>query len=494
MRCLVSPILLLLALGATVAVYHPVPGIYFFADDFVCQMQIVERGLVGYLMSPFGGHTLVVRNLVFWLWYHAFGFRPEPYHWALLVTHLVNVWLLFRVVRLLTDCLAIACLGAAAWGASPLCVGTIGWYSVYGHALVATILLIVLDQVARNPAPSLRRVGAWCLLLLAGTTCFGVGIGIALLFPVTLWLLAPDGFRDRRLYALAILFPLAVVALYFAYRRASALLGLLPPSELGVVRYGMRRMEPIVTMTSHLLGLGVASLVLGFHLSPADYPGTAADLAIAAYVASAIAALVAGDRSFRRRLAGLLVLTVGAYTIIAAGRANLMMDAWRMPPPVAARQLRYHYAGLLPLVIIACLVLDRVRASRAVRTVTLAIWFAVAGHGFLRSDWRIDQRPTFRRFVESSWQRIDVPIDAAPRGADVYIPNWPLWPGMLGAVRQEGDFPGLAALFALRYPEDVVRGHRVYFVETNRALLTAVRNGHHPRLTRLLVDTRPRGG
>src|ERR1051325_9781681 len=112
LRSLPSSVLLLLALGATVAVYHAVPGIYFFADDFVCQLQIVERGLLGFLMSPFGGHTLVVRNLVFWVWYLAFGFRPEPYHWALLVTHLINVWLLFRVIRALPDDPAIACLGA----------------------------------------------------------------------------------------------------------------------------------------------------------------------------------------------------------------------------------------------------------------------------------------------------------------------------------------------------------------------------------------------
>ena len=85
----------------------------------------------------------------------------------------------------------------------------------------------------------------------------------------------------------------------------------------------------------------------------------------------------------------------------------------------------------------------------------------------------------------SSSGGIDTAVDAAPAG-DVQLPNRPPAPGMLGMVAP-ADFPGTAALFAIRYGDDVVRGRRVRFVERDPRLLAAVRAGRHPLLARLLV-------
>jgi len=463
-----------------------VTGVYFFADDFFCLLQIVERPFLHFLIVPFGGHVLLVRNFFFWVWYAVFGFQSEPYYEAAFVTHLVNVWLLFRVIRGFTADAALACLGATAWGTSPLCLGTLGWYAVYGHLLVATVLLVVLAQMPGH-TPSFRRAVGWSLLLVAGATCFGVGIGVGAVFPLTLLLVAPEAFHDRRLAAMMAVFPLAVVGLYFGCRQLSTLVQPLPFSEMNVVRLGLSRPGPIVVMTLELLLSGVAGLVRGFAFSLADYPGSASTWAVAIYFAALVAALGTGDTALRCRLGGLLLLALGAFAIIAAGRANLLVAGG--VPLVGEHHLRYYYAGLLPLAIVGCLVLHRGCAAlprpRVASGVLLAIWLAVATRAFVASGWQIDQRVGYRRFVASTLRGIDAAVDAAPAG-DVQLPNRPLAPGMLEAV-VPADFPGTAALFALRYRDDVVRGRRVRFVERDPRLLAAVRAGRHPLLARLLV-------
>lgn len=490
-----APLLAVLALGATAAVYYPVTRTYFYADDFVVLLQIAERGFGHFVPTVFGGHILFLRNFVFYLSYQAFGFHPEPYYWTAFGTHLLNVWLLFRVIRGLTDDAPIAALGATAWGVCPLCVGTIGWYAAYGHALVGTLLLAVLDQVTRDRAPSFGRVAAWCLLLLAGTTCFGVGVGVALVFPLTLFLLTPDAFRDRRVRLLAVAFPFVVVAFFFAYRWLSGLLDPPPVSEAAALRFAFHQLGTIAIMLGHLFAVGVAAVVLGFDFSPNAYPGTASHLAVAAYVACVLAAMAAGDGRLRRQLAGLLLLSLGAYTLIAIGRANFLL-ALRMPLSVAARQLRYQYVGLLPLVIVACLVLDRACRWRRVPLpsgVVLALWLVVTFVAFQRSGWRVDERVLFRRQIATARTALDVGIDEHPAGSDAYLTNDPLPLAMFGPAYQRPDFPGSVALFALLYPDDVVRDRRVRFVEPDEKLLAAIRSGRHPRLSALLVgpDARP---
>ena len=78
-----------------------------------------------------------------------FGFDSAPWYWTSLLTHLFNVGLLFSVLRSLTGSAGLACLGASVWGMCPLAVATIGWYAVYGQAMVATFLLLVLTGVGR---------------------------------------------------------------------------------------------------------------------------------------------------------------------------------------------------------------------------------------------------------------------------------------------------------------------------------------------------------
>ena len=133
----------------SIVLYRSLLGVYFFADDFQVLMNLRDGNLPYFLMRPFGGHNMVVRNALFGLSYAAFGVRPEWFYLTVLLTHAVNVWLLFRVLRNMDVDAAVACLAAVLWATSPMHAGTLAWYCTFGHPLVTTVLLVVLDDLTR---------------------------------------------------------------------------------------------------------------------------------------------------------------------------------------------------------------------------------------------------------------------------------------------------------------------------------------------------------
>src|SRR5262249_25864464 len=220
--------LVLIPLALSAWVYYPVTRVNFFADDLVHLAGINSDSRLEFLLAPFGGHNYLVRNLVFLGSWELFGLHAPYYFATVLLTHLLNVGLLFGTLRTLTRSAMLACFGAALWGTSPLCAGTLTWYSVYGQVLVATILLVVLGQLAHLAADgsplTTRRGWWWSALLLAGPTSSGVGTGVALAFPIALSPVPPAPWPSPRLRTRWLLLPVVTLALYFAFRRLYPLL------------------------------------------------------------------------------------------------------------------------------------------------------------------------------------------------------------------------------------------------------------------------------
>jgi hypothetical protein len=246
-------------------------------------------------------------------------------------------------------------------------------------------------------------------------------------------------------------------------------------------------------MVGHLLAFGLTGLALGFFFSPADYPGVGSRVVVVVSLVILAIALVGRGRRRRRRV-GLLLLALGVDTIIAVGRANLYVSqnfAW----PVIARQMRYYYAGLVPLVVAACLIMKDALVTLGMRprasVMILVAWLAIAGCGWARSTWRVDQRAWVRTYVESSLRAMDGMV-AASSTTDVYLPNRPVPSTFLGPGNPPVTFPGWAALFVVAHPEaPVVQGRRVYFVESDSALVQeVVAAGIHPKLAAMLVTKR----
>ena len=491
-----AAVLAALAVALSAVVYRPLLGGYFFADDFVCMFNILNRGFFRFVVDPFGGHILFVRNAAFWISQRLFGLDPEPYNAVVLLTHLLNVGLLFRVARRMTDDAWLACLAALMWGTSPLCLGTLGWYSVYGQVLVATITLFVLDGVlvrAGDAAPIPGRVAlGWYLLLLAGTSCFGTGIGVALAFPAVLFLLRPQTLRQPGLSLAFVSLVVVVPALYFGFWRLYALWVPLTMSEAILQHVALSHFVPIADMVRHLFAYAITGVLQSFYFNGKAYPGTASQIATAVYLGTLLIVLIASDGATRRRLAALACLALAVYLLIAMGRSNMYV-LLHMEPADSAKQVRYHYVGMLPLTIGLAVMLAQVARWAGLPGLLPAslvvAWLAVIGPEYVRNGFFIDQRPMIRSWVRQQQKTIASRIDGAPPGADVYLENIEAPLFMMGPMLHQAEFPGLAGIFVLTYPTNVVEGRRIVFVEPIPQVVTASKDpARNHRLAGLLVS------
>jgi len=485
--------LVLVSLALSAWVYFPITRVYFYADDFIHLLAMANHGLVAYILLPFGGHSLLASNLVFATCYKLFDLHSEPYYWVVLLTHLLNVSLLFATLHALTRSAPLACFGAALWGTSPLAVGTIGWFSVYGQAMVAALLLVVLAQVTRVAAtgtsPTARAAGLWYALLLLGVVSFGTGIGVALAFPAVIFLLLPSIWRRPGLRAAYLALPLVTLAVYYASRRLYLLVAPLPIAELLqeaiATRVPLRVMLPLV---GHLLGFSVSSVVLGFFRPP--YPSLACWAAIAAFAVGVGVVVWRGDRPARRAALAMVSLVAAIYCVIALGRASLY-NGLRIPPSGAAGYARYHYVATIPVVVLLCLVLQqagRLLDRPVMRGLALIAGLAFIVAGRLQLPFAIDEHMQGRNHVAKTLQDIDAALAARPEGATVYLDNEKSPVAILGPVVVNLAFPGRAALFLVAHPSsDVVDGRHVRFIEPDHQVLANHSQEPGRRLIGLLV-------
>jgi hypothetical protein len=468
-RWLVLPPLVLAAV-----VYYPVTGAYFFADDFLNLYHIANRPLVEYLVTPNGGHILVTRNAIFFLTAKLFGAQPAPYYWSALLTHLLNVWLLYRLVRLLTGRPALASFGACLWGISPSVEGTIGWYSVYGHALVAVALLIILHQAVERAAqgtpPSLGTRVVWYGLALGAATSFGTGTGIALVLPAALWLLGFPSTRRRRavpLLTLVVTVPVLYALLMWAYET-------LAQTQVFGLRHTqllLAHWETIPRYLGHFIALGFTRLVLGFAFRPSlpmsVWYGLSAGLLVVVLLA-----LRTAPRRMSRPLLACVVLLLGCYGTVAAGRSYYLST---LSPEFLVLLSRYHYVGELLLCLILCLALHSLLPSppRWAGRALLAAWYGLAFGAWLRWAPAIDQHEQARNDTREALTAIRAAIEARAPGETVYIDNRRFESLPLPALW----FPGWAAVFTIFHPDNSVEGRRVYFVERRPAVRARMADG-----------------
>ena len=485
--------LVLLALALSAWVFFPITRVYFFADDFVHLASIASDRAAVFLLSPFGGHNYLARNLIFYLTYHVIGLRADLYFWSVLLTHLLNVALLFSLIRLLTGSATLACFGAVLWGTSPLQEGTLGWYTAYGHVLATTVMLLVLLSVVRLAAtgsrPRTRTAWLWFALLLLGTTFYGVGIGAALTFPIVLLLLLPAAWYEPGLRTSALAVPLVTLAMYFVLRWVAAHVAPLPIEELiqqALTHSGFGTIPPLL---GHLLAFVTAGTVLSFFLG--TYPDLRSVVVVVVFAACLAFALWRGDGAARRAMLAMLVVTVGIYLLIAIGRGHIY-QVFNVPPAQAASVDRYHYAGSLPVAVLLCLVLQQIGRLGPLRRVpsglALAVGLGALAAGYAHSGMVIDQRYKVRDYFARTLQEINAAVAAHPRGSTVYIENHTS-PRVLLGIMPDRLFPGRAGVFVITHPTDMVDGRRVRFIEHDPDVLAWYIDRPETRLAQLLVNS-----
>jgi hypothetical protein len=477
-------LLLATPVALTAVVYRPILTAYFYGDDFLNLYLIVNNDFLDFVLRPHGGHLLVARNLLFYGFHQVFGTRADLFFSAILLTHLLNVLLLYQVIRHLTHTRTLAALGAAMWGVCPVHAGTLGWYSVYGQVVVATILLFVLLQIARasgegQPLPR-HVVVTWPALFLIAAVCFGVAIGLTFVAWLAFYfLLPPSRLRLRVCLAMLVL----AAALPFVYRGLLNLHEWISgPSSLvagvNILVDGLRYYNLISVMLVYLLSYGIASLVLGFYFVAGKYPTVLPIAASAVFVLLLALVLWRAAPPVRRWLAGLLLLALGSYMVIAAGRAIFFL----IPTMgYAVVQQRYHYVAPIPLAIILCLMLHHLspRHARGITGAALLLaWGALTYRAYAHTRPFLDLHPNTRMETNMVLDEVRKQVAATPPGGDVYIRNRNFNSVGHLLVGDPVGFPGWAAVFAIYYPEHTVDGRRVYFVIDDPFVVAAVSGGH----------------
>ncbi|MDX2171227.1 MAG: hypothetical protein SF182_29430, partial [Deltaproteobacteria bacterium] len=201
---------LLAAVGLAGWAQRAALGSGFFADDFLYLFRMADAPVAELLFVPNAGHLLVFRNLLFFVTWRLFGSDPGGYFAIAWLTHLLNVALLFLLLRRLGGGAALAGVAAALWGCLAVHAGTLGWYAVYGQAIALTLALALLHLALACRTPPTRGVRLLLGgLVLALGSSFGSGLAVALALPLALTLLRPQ-LRGGRLP------PLTLAALLLA--------------------------------------------------------------------------------------------------------------------------------------------------------------------------------------------------------------------------------------------------------------------------------------
>lgn len=457
--------------------YRAATRVFFLSDDFTRLLTLVNRGAGIFLLDTLSGHPQLMDNVALLVWYRLWGFRALA--WALLnlATHLVNTALLFELIRKTTRSRTLAALGGAMWGTSILHVETMSWFAVYGHVMVGVVLLVVLNDVvtySKGPGPIPTRVAVrWAFLLWLGSTCWGIGLAYAVVFPVALAVLAPRVYRQRGVQVAFGSLPFIVVGWYYASRWLRSQFGDIGFGAGSIVGQALSSLRPPRELLKHLL-LVVTNVVVGNHWTPLEEyrvgVGGPAWI-ISLIIVAVVLVFVALDARARQLAAALALLMIGAYAVIALGRANTYA-MWNASLRDAGTTSRYHYTGSMLLVVILMIGLSRaailVRRPRALPALVLGIWASSWAYSLRVTAWVLPEREACRDTVEWRLARIDERIDSAPPGSRVYLPlaEEPL--GFLCGQWNFGLWPGDAALFAIRYPTNKVRGRSVRFIAPPR--------------------------
>ena len=488
MRAVARPLSLVPVLAA-LAVWHPLVHDYFYADDFLHLLDLVTLPVSRFLVQIWAGHLYIVRNAVFLGMFEAFGPEPGPWFVSVLVTHLLNVLLLQRVISRLTGDPVVAGFGALLWGTSPVLEGALGWYAVYGQVLLSTLVLLVLSGLAETIAAgrtlSVRRALAWGLLLAAGGASFGIGLGIAAVFPLVAVIALPGAQRSARAVGTLAGAAAAILAVYAVIRiqdepiESSAGVFLQP----GALFAGL---PEAIMFGARMLAFGMYTLLVGFVRAEAGSPGGPGMLSAAVVLGIVVSGWLAASAGSRRVQLAVGLLTLVAYGTTAVGRAPVV-GFLKVSLSVAAAWARYHYLALALLTIVLCVALAALAARGGVARGTvygaMLLWAVVRLIFVATRPLTIDLHANERAETQSALRSIREAVAATPPGDVTAIQNQPFH-----AVVVEWLFPGWAGLFVIHFPDNVVDGRQVRFLVSERDWALAQKRGGR---IAALVERRP---
>jgi hypothetical protein len=463
---------------------------YFADDDFLHLYELVNLVPRELVLSPFGGHMYMVRNLVMAASFALFGLEPRPFFAIVLATHMANTALVFLVATGIGADVALAFLGAVLFALSPTHVATLDWYSVYGHVLSCFFTLLGLWLlVPRRDDPAELGIGralSFAVVMFAASQAFGTGAGVALAAPVAAAVLRPRAFRRPIVAATLCAIPIAMIltARYLFLRPSPNNPD--PSTYAGLLLSFFWDVPDVTAMTTYLAALGSTALVLQSAYDPIGYPGLTTLIVPALLGAGFIVAVIRGDAARRRALVALVVVLGATCAAIAFGRATMahlmrsggVIEAVRSTP-------RYFYQVQALAAVLLVLVLDAAtRDVRALRGGLVAVTATAVVVSYALHPPTIDHYHQQRGLVARAAQTIAEEVEAHAPGAPVCISLDGRDDALL-LWASKSIFPGWAAIFMLLHPTNELAGHRLYFTTVDEVTRESLKPGG--RIVSLLV-------
>ncbi|MCW5892341.1 MAG: hypothetical protein KIT14_17605 [bacterium] len=460
-----EPTLILLPVLLAALVFWPTPAQFFYREDLYHLYRAVNQPWPALLLQQHAGHLYSAFSALVVACHALFGMRADGWFAVLLALHLVNVLLLFRLLRRTTGSPQLACLGALGWAVAPMHAEAMTWFVMSGHVLATTCILGVLASLVASAGrpPGIARGLAWILSLLVASTANGAGTAAALGLPFAAWLLLPPGAARRWSVAVLATAWLPIVTVMLASRAAGHLPGIVPGFTSGLPP--PKHWPASLRLFSELLRHGVTGPLVGLAL-PHPSPRVAWLVALA-WLAAGAGALRMAASSARRTTAGLLVVALAVYGVTALARGGLYALLARVAGEGGALA-RYHYLGTALLVAVTCqivaLLLCRWPLPRPVLRAAPFAATAVLLLAWSLTSWRLDHREIARDHLARMHRQIEAAaIAAAPPGGIALLTNQPT-PG-LGGLMGQAAFPGWAAVLALTEPDGEIAGRHVLLVE-----------------------------
>lgn len=457
-------LVVLVPVVSTVWVWRSLREQFFQFDDFVHLYDVATLPLGDLVGSTWCGHLLVLYVLIFWSLFYLFGADPAPYFALTIITHALNAALLFQVIRAFGASTLVACAGAVWWATSPVLTATLAWFSVYGQVALTTIALGVLWSLARR-AGAVQPMGPasalfWTAALAAGSTAFGMGLGLVAALPLALVLIAAPGTVPARTIVVTTAAAAVTIAGYLAVS------GWLRPMPLELPgcspRDGMSPTMALGAIELQLLLASAGAAALLFDLTSIARPFTPWVHALGGATIAAQALAACTSVSTRRRSLGIFVLLGGVYFAIAAGRVALF-QALGVPLAAAASEPRYQYLPGALFGLLFCIALTAVArriptSSHAVTAVVTILLVVRMGFAILRPH-PIGLAQDSRAHVSAVLANVRARAAAVPPGETAVVPNRPF--GLSTVFPQL--MPGEAAIFLLFSKENAVDGRPVRF-------------------------------
>jgi hypothetical protein len=176
------------------------------------------------------------------------------------------------------------------------------------------------------------------------------------------------------------------------------------------------------------------------------------------------------SKEYRRHYTVLSILFLGLTGMTAYGRAPFYY-LFNIPISSASISPRFFYVILMVVVIMLTLMADELldifpKISKVIIPIVFIV-IAISIYPSMKLAKTIDKVNTSekeRKLYYNTITDIEKTIRTYPEGSSVFIDNT-MSDHFSIFLPSDNDFPGKAAVFSIKYPNNTVEGRRVYFVE-----------------------------